>query len=571
MKKNITINICGQLYAIDEDACKLLEQYLDNMKRYFARREGGDEIADDIEHRVAEHLADLKAQGVEAVTIDHVRDIISQIGNPEQMDDGDDTADTTQQPPEPPQSDDALARGRRWLAGRRLYRDPDDKMLSGLTAGLCKYFGSTDPLPWRIALVVLAFVSFSTIGILYLIGWMVVPEARTAEDRLRMQGKPVNPTTLSEEVVNRANGPAGRSNFASMQTQARGCLGTMLTICVWAFKALALFVLAISTVVGCAFTVFLGFLTVIGPKTMVDNGLFEADTAQLWQAHPALYWMSWGIAIFTLVFLGILVYSLIRSFIRRTDDKRLSIGTRVTLVVVALISLAASISLTAIMSGLCDHWSDENERVADTRDGYYLRSYDRGLLAENGWTIKLYQNCNSSGYVYESTDELVNEDSVEGDWDECLTFKAVQGKPMRVQLERTETLAPGWYHLEAVAMARGGMAYVYAAPSDTSRVAAPIPVSDMRGTGNLLSLSADQLSTTNLFALAARHDTAWYTTLTAAGQSWSFVRSRSFYYPGGSLRLGVTNIPTLAGLSATTSTCQRFSLYDLRVVGDVKP
>lgn len=47
MKKNININLFGTLYAIDEDACKLLEDYLDNIKSHFAKREGGDEIADD--------------------------------------------------------------------------------------------------------------------------------------------------------------------------------------------------------------------------------------------------------------------------------------------------------------------------------------------------------------------------------------------------------------------------------------------------------------------------------------------------------------------------------------------
>ena len=86
MKKNITINLFGTLYAIDEDACQLLETYLNNMKNYFSRRDGGDEIADDIEHRVAELFSELREKGVEAVTIEHVRDIISRIGNPEQMD-----------------------------------------------------------------------------------------------------------------------------------------------------------------------------------------------------------------------------------------------------------------------------------------------------------------------------------------------------------------------------------------------------------------------------------------------------------------------------------------------------
>ena len=45
MKKNININLCGVIYAIDEDACQLLEQYLDNIKSYFSRQEGGEEIA----------------------------------------------------------------------------------------------------------------------------------------------------------------------------------------------------------------------------------------------------------------------------------------------------------------------------------------------------------------------------------------------------------------------------------------------------------------------------------------------------------------------------------------------
>lgn len=59
---------------------------MENMKKYFARREGGAEIADDIEHRVAEIFADLKNTGVEAISIEHVQDIIHRIGNPEDMD-----------------------------------------------------------------------------------------------------------------------------------------------------------------------------------------------------------------------------------------------------------------------------------------------------------------------------------------------------------------------------------------------------------------------------------------------------------------------------------------------------
>lgn len=97
MKKNITINMFGSLYAIDEDAYALLKSYLENMRRYFSKKEGGDEIADDVEHRVAELMEELKQNGKEACDIDDVQNIIHRIGDPEQMDSGE-TADSPMPP-----------------------------------------------------------------------------------------------------------------------------------------------------------------------------------------------------------------------------------------------------------------------------------------------------------------------------------------------------------------------------------------------------------------------------------------------------------------------------------------
>ena len=88
MKKNITINMFGSLYAIDEDAYALLKSYLENMRRYFSKQEGGDENADDVEHRVAQLMEELKQSGKEAGDIDDVQNIIHRIGDPEQMDSG---------------------------------------------------------------------------------------------------------------------------------------------------------------------------------------------------------------------------------------------------------------------------------------------------------------------------------------------------------------------------------------------------------------------------------------------------------------------------------------------------
>lgn len=87
MKKNITINMQGRLYAIDEDAYELLKQYEDSLRGYFSSKEGGHEIVDDIEARIAELFDDVVASGKAAIDIADVQRIISRMGNPQQMDD----------------------------------------------------------------------------------------------------------------------------------------------------------------------------------------------------------------------------------------------------------------------------------------------------------------------------------------------------------------------------------------------------------------------------------------------------------------------------------------------------
>lgn len=41
MKKNISVNLFGVIYPIDEDAYQLLDCYLTNIRSYFSRQEDG--------------------------------------------------------------------------------------------------------------------------------------------------------------------------------------------------------------------------------------------------------------------------------------------------------------------------------------------------------------------------------------------------------------------------------------------------------------------------------------------------------------------------------------------------
>ena len=217
MKKNITINIFGTLYHIDEDAYELLQKYNENMRRYYGGREGGEEIADDVEHRVAELMSELQSQGILAITIDHVKEIINRIGDPQEMDErdsGDSTDNTTGETTTEGGGTTTQTAGVAGDTGRRqegdtpnsnesrkLFRDTEDKILGGVISGLSHYLGIKDPLLPRVIMILLALISLTTFGVIYIIAWVLIPEAITAEDRLRMYGKPVNAKAINEELM----------------------------------------------------------------------------------------------------------------------------------------------------------------------------------------------------------------------------------------------------------------------------------------------------------------------------------------------------------------------------------
>ena len=166
MKKNIQINLFGTLYNIDDDAYMLLERYLDSMKRYFAHQDGGEEIADDIEHRVAELLWQKKNEGMVAVDIETVKEIIAKIGNPQEIDDAADAGNAAESgEPQDAEYEEVKTethesfaeKVRNNVRGRRLYRNGDDKKIAGVCSGLAEYTGMGDSTLWRLAFVFLPF------------------------------------------------------------------------------------------------------------------------------------------------------------------------------------------------------------------------------------------------------------------------------------------------------------------------------------------------------------------------------------------------------------------------------
>lgn len=235
MKKNITINLCGRLYQIDEDAYELLSQYTETLRNYFLKQEDGKEIADDIEERIAELLDELKAQGFEAITIKQVQEIIMQIGRVEEIT-SEEKEQADKENAEGSENQEKADNIKKPIEKKKFYCDSQNKMLAGVLAGCAQYFGGNVNL-WRWGYVILSFLWWffngggglfalpfaAPIGNLfeiilipfmllciplfllpvlpYVLVAIIAPSTKTAEDVLRMKGKEVNPQNLAEEVT----------------------------------------------------------------------------------------------------------------------------------------------------------------------------------------------------------------------------------------------------------------------------------------------------------------------------------------------------------------------------------
>lgn len=189
MKKNFSVNIGGRIFNIDDDAYECLNNYLSRLRHFFATDPGHDEIIADIEMRIAELLDLQKAQGLSIITLKHIQDVIASMGEPDQLSDSE-----TEQPKHAP---GIKTRG-------KLFRDPDNRQIGGVAAGIAAWFG-IDPLWVRIAFGV--FVFFYGISILlYLVLWLILPVARTTSEKLEMQRQSITINSLRNELTSAGTG-----------------------------------------------------------------------------------------------------------------------------------------------------------------------------------------------------------------------------------------------------------------------------------------------------------------------------------------------------------------------------
>ncbi len=208
MKKTFTINISGTVFHIEEDAYEVLQRYLINLKSHFGADEEGKEILADIEARIAEIFTEKSSGERNVITLLWVEEVIQTMGTPEDFvgeeTDEEETYTTTR------------------TRKRRLYRDPEHRVLGGVSGGLGAYF-NMDPVVLRIIFVVLAFITTGAAILAYIVLWIAVPKAVTTAQRLEMRGQEATVKNIEKSIREEVKEvQESYKKFRQSDTYARG-------------------------------------------------------------------------------------------------------------------------------------------------------------------------------------------------------------------------------------------------------------------------------------------------------------------------------------------------------------
>lgn len=369
MKKTLTVNLGGRVYHIDEDAYRLLDRYLSNLKQHFRKQQGAEEIVTDIENRIAELFAEKLSAHVEVITLADVEEVITRVGKPEDF--GESVADSdkgwtasgTDQNRHTSEQTTQQARQ------RRLYRDPDDKVLGGVAAGVAAYF-DWDVTWVRIALVALFFVPFVNIPVVlpYIIAWIVIPEALTAGEKLHMRGEAVTVENIGKTVTDGfekvSNGVNDFIKSDKPRTALQKVLDAIIAVVSVVFKVFlvallvvcfpALFAFAIAFVVLIVVLITLA----IGGWAALVNLIPMINYAPI-GTSPAIAIISTiaGLALVGIPLFG-LVYAIFRQLFQWTP---MSTTSKWILIILWFISLIAVVSCSAMIGwhlpSFWLHWS----------------------------------------------------------------------------------------------------------------------------------------------------------------------------------------------------------------------
>ncbi len=322
MERTININLGGSSFCMDESAHEKLQKYLQSVEHNLGSDTDKKEVMDDIEARIAELLSELrKTQHRFVVSAEMVQIVIDRMGSPDDFMDEQDKG-----------SKDSFGTKSfnyaKNLFHRHLYRDTDNQMIAGVCAGLAHWFGIS--VVWIRLIFVLCLFLWGFTGILYIIFWLAIPEARTAAQRLDMRGENATVENIEQEI---------RSYEKDKTNDNNGCSYTLLTllkVCLWVVGGFVLFIacMVLFGVITALCGAFSG-LVAVSPVGIITS-LFSGNTG-----------IAVLLAILLIIVIGIPIVAVVYSLVRHIN-KREGLSSRAIWIgiVVWILAFLGSIAIS---------------------------------------------------------------------------------------------------------------------------------------------------------------------------------------------------------------------------------
>lgn len=239
MIKTFNINLAGQIFNINEDAYEHLSGYFNSLRTFYANEDDKDEIIRDIEARFAELFL---AKGKNyIVTLADTTEVVNMMGNPQEFDEEAKTENTSSY------SSTQNSTTQQAASGKRLYRDYDGGLITGVCAGLSAYFGINDAIWLRILFIGLTFIGIGSPILIYIILSLIMPKAETAAQKLEMKGEPVTLDNIVKSI-----------NVETVNVKSKGIFNQIISF----FGAGIMMFFKVLLWIGIAFAIFIGSILV---------------------------------------------------------------------------------------------------------------------------------------------------------------------------------------------------------------------------------------------------------------------------------------------------------------------
>lgn len=442
MNKTVNINLAGTSFHIDEDAYGKLSRYLNAVRRSLKGAPGSEEIMHDIEARIAELFSEKIDNTSQVVTLTILDEVIAVMGQPEDYEVDDEIFEDI-----PPHANQKAYRS---TSHKQLFRDVDNKYISGVSSGLGHYIG-IDAIWVRLLWILLILAGFGSPILVYILLWVLVPPALTTSDKLKMTGQPVNISNIEKKFKEGFNNVADKVKNVDydkygnqIKTGTSGFFEGLGNLIVTLFKIFAkligalIIIVSLSTIIGLVIAFFtFGSIDFWGDNIILENfAMVDVTNAPMWLL-ALLGLFAIGIPFFALFILGLKLLI--------SNLKPMSSTVKILLIVVwalSIISLAVLGIKQATEQAYDGNFIEEKTLAISNVDTLQInmradRQYSYNVRRERG--LELKYNDNEQRVIY-STDIVLTVKSTTDSIGKIVIEKNAEGNNSLDAKKRAEAI-----------------------------------------------------------------------------------------------------------------------------------